>query len=126
VWRGYGTFSLSASVDTADVAPTRAAIRAVMHRLASEPIDPDTFERARRPLLESYDNALKNNGGWLQLAARAQTKSYRIDRFLAAKTTIEGITAADLQATAARYLAPDAAVEILVVPAGKSAGQPLS
>ena len=126
VWRGYGTFSLSASIDTADVDPTRTAIRAVMQRLATEPVDADTLERARRPLLESYDNALKNNGGWLQLAARAQTKAYRIDRFLAAKATIDGISAADLQATAARYLVPDTAVEVLVRPAGESAGEPLS
>jgi zinc protease len=119
VWRGYGTFSLSASVDTADVAPTRAAIRAVMHRLASEPIDPDTLERARRPLLESYDNALKGNGGWVRLAARAQSEAFRIDRFLAAKSLIEGITAADLQQTAARYLAPSSAVEVLALPAEK-------
>ena len=125
VWRGYGTFSLSASVDTADIAATRSAIRAVMERLVSQPVDPDTLERARRPLLETYENALKSNAGWLQLAARAQTKAYRTDRFYAAKSVIGSITAADLQATAARYLAPAAAVEVLVRPAGESAAQPL-
>jgi zinc protease len=122
VWRGYGTFTVAASVDVADVEATRAAIRAVMERLAAEPVGADTLERARRPLVESYDNALKSNAGWLRLAARAQSESYSIDRFYAAKQQIEGATTADLQALAARYLAPDAAVEVLAQPAGESGG----
>jgi zinc protease len=122
VWRGYGTFTVSAGVDVADVDATREAIRAVMVRLAREPIDADTLERARRPLLENYDNALKTNGGWIGLTARAQSEPERIDRFLAAKQQIESVTAADLQALAARYLAPDAAVEVLARPAGETAG----
>jgi zinc protease len=120
VWRGYGTFALSASVDVADVDATRAAVRAVLERLIAEPVSADTLDRARRPLLESYDNALKSNAGWLQLAARAQSEGYRIDRFLAAKEVIASITPVALQATAARNLAPDAAVEVLARPAGQS------
>ena len=80
------------------------------------------MERARRPLLENYDNALKTNGGWIGLTARAQSEPERIDRFFAARQRIESVTAADLQALAARYLAPDAAVEVLARPAGESAG----
>jgi zinc protease len=120
VWRGYGTFAISVPVDVSDVEETRAAIGEVMQRLASESISADTLERARRPLLESYDNALKGNGGWMRLAARAQSEAFRIDRFLAARGIIEGITAADLQETAARYLAPSSAVEVLALPAAKS------
>jgi zinc protease len=120
-WRGYGTFALSVPVDVADIEETRAAIAAVMDRLASEPISPDTLDRARRPLLESYDNALKGNGGWMRLAARAQSESFRIDRFLAARGVIESITPADLQETAARYLALGNAVEVLARPASEPA-----
>jgi zinc protease len=122
VWRGYGTFTVSAGVDVADVEATRAAIRAVMARLAQRPIDADTLERARRPLLENYDNALKSNSGWLGITARAQSEPERIDRFLAARAQIESVTAADLQALAARYLAPGAAVEVVARPAGESGG----
>ena len=49
--------------------------------------------------------------------ARAQTKPDRITRYLAAKALVQAITAADLQAAAARYLPPDRAIELLVVPA---------
>lgn len=121
-WTDYGTFALTASVDRADVGPTRDAVREVLARLIAEPVSDDTLERAKRPLLEGYANALKSNGGWLRLAARAQTEAFRIDRFYAADELIAGTTAADLQATAARYLAPDGAVEVLVAPAGTTGG----
>ena len=117
VWRGYGTFTLAASVDVADVDETREAILAVLQRLSKEPVSADTLERARRPLIESYDNALKSNTGWLGLAARAQSEGERIDRFYAARSQIEGTTPEELQALVARYLDPGAAVEILARPA---------
>ncbi len=120
VWRGYGTFAISVPVDVSDVEETRAAIGEVTQRLATGPVSADTLERARRPLLESYDNALKGNGGWMRLVARAQSEAFRIDRFLAARSLIEGITAADLQETAARYLAPSGSVEILALPTAKA------
>ncbi|WP_207912471.1 pitrilysin family protein [Parafrankia sp. BMG5.11] len=122
VWRGYGTFSLAASIDVGDVAATRAAIRTVLEQLSAQPVSTDTLERARRPLLENYASALKTNGGWLRLAGRAQSERERIDRFYAAQAQIAAITPADLQALAARYLAPDAAVEVLALPAGESGG----
>ncbi len=120
IWRGYGTFSLAASVDVGDVDDTRAAIRAVVAQLAAAPVESDVIERARRPLLESYDNALKSNAGWLRLAGRAQSEAYRLDRFAQAKALMERVTPADLQALAARYLQSEAVVEILVLPTGDS------
>ncbi|ANY21352.1 Protease 3 precursor [Tsuneonella dongtanensis] len=115
-WRGYGTFALAASVDVGDVEATRGAIRAVIERLAAEPVSADLIDRARRPMLEAYDNQLKTNGGWMQLVARAQGESYRIDRFQRFKDLLTAITPADIQRVAATYLAPDAAVEVLVLP----------
>ena len=72
--------------------------------------------RARRPLLESYDNALKTNPGWLNLADRAQTEPERIERFSQAKERLSALTAADVQAMAARYLKPEERLEIVVLP----------
>ena len=78
--------------------------------------------RARAPLLEAYDNALKTNGGWLSLVDRAQTEPDRIERLLKAKDRAAAITPADVQALAARYLAPKAAVRVLVLPGGAVTG----
>jgi len=123
LWPGWGTFAVQASVTTGDVDATRAAIRKTIAALIAAPADPDLITRARAPLVERIDNALKGNGGWLSLVARAQTRPDRIKRHLAAKATLMSLTPAEIQATAARYLQPDRAVEILVLPVGAKIAQ---
>jgi zinc protease len=118
IYRDYGTFSLSVSVDVTQVEATRAAVDAVLARLRDAPPSADMIERARRPLLEEYDNALKDLGGWIGLAARAQSDPERLDRWFAAPDLIRAITPEELQATASRWLASGGAVEVAVVPEG--------
>ncbi len=116
IWRGYGTFSVNASVDVHEVAATRAAIAETMAELRDRPISADILQRARAPALEGYDNALKSNRGWLALVELAQSKPDRITRFLAAKARLAAITTADIQAIARRYLTATDAVEVTVAP----------
>jgi zinc protease len=118
VWRGYGTFAVSASVDVGQVAATRAALFAAIADLRAAPISADVLLRARAPLLDAYDNLLKTNGGWLSLVDRAQTEPDRIERYRQARIRLQAITPADLQALAQRYLQGSAGVEITVLPDG--------
>lgn len=121
VWTGYGTFTMNASVDLADVAATRAALTETARALTAAPVDADVLQRARAPMLERIDNMLKTNGGWSALAERAQTQPDRLARARSARSRLEKLTASDLQAMAKRYLAPDKAVQILVLPEGTPA-----
>jgi zinc protease len=121
VWTGYGTFAVSASVDVADIADTRAALDETMRALAATPVDADIIQRARAPMLERIDNALKSNSGWMNLAERAQTQPDRLTRAITARARLEKLTAADLQAMAKRYLGPEKSVQILVLPEGAAA-----
>ena len=116
VYPGYGTFSLAAEIDTKDVDATRASMLETIRSLASAPVEDDMLLRARQPLLESYDNALKTAGGWMTLADRAQTEADRIERFTRGKQVLSSLTAADLQAAAAKYLLPDQRVEVVALP----------
>lgn len=116
IYRDYGTFTLAVSVDVTQVEATRAAVDEVVAALRDSGPGTDMIERARRPLLEEYDNALKDLGGWISLAARAQSDPDRLDRWFAAPDLIRAITPADLQATARRWLAAGGAVEVAVVP----------
>lgn len=118
-YRGYGTFSLTASVDLAEVAATRAAVAELLAELRAAPLSADMVERARRPLLEEYDNALKDLGGWINLAARAQSEPDRLERWHAAPGLLRAISPEDLHQTALKWLTPDGAVELLVEPAAK-------
>ena len=118
---GWGTFEIEASVETSQVEATRKAMIETIAKLRSAPIDDDVMLRARKPLLELYDNALKTNQGWLDLVSQAQSKPERIDRFLKGKAIVESLTGADVQAMAQRYLDPDQRLEIDIVP--KAAAQ---
>jgi len=116
VYTDYGTFDIAAAIDVKDVEAAREAMLETVRTLRSAPVDDDTLLRARQPLLESYDNALKTNGGWIGLVDRAQTEPERIERFTSGKALLEALTPADLQASAERYLDPDARVEVLALP----------
>lgn len=121
VWTGYGTFAIAASVDVRDVAETRAALNETMAALAAAPVDEDILRRARAPMLEELDNALKSNARWLSIVDRAQSEPDQITRYLKARQWLSAITATDLQALARRYLAPTRAVQIVVLPEGAPA-----
>jgi zinc protease len=113
---GYGTFSIAAPVDAARVDEAREAMLETVRALIAEPVDDDTLLRARRPLMESYDNALKTNPGWMNLADRAQSEPERLERFSRAKELLGALTAEDVRAAAARYLRPEERLEIAVLP----------
>ena len=115
-WKGYGTFAISASVDVKDVAATRAAIRKVLEKLRAKPVRADIIQRARQPMLEGLDNALKTNTGWMALVDHAQSEAERIERYLKARDRLAALTGADVQEMAQRYLAPADAVDITVLP----------
>ena len=116
VFRGYGTFSISASVDVKDLEVTRAAIADSIAALRDHPVSDDLLLRARAPLVQSLDNTLKTNGSWLGLVARAASQPDRIDRLIKAKARLLGVTPAQLQDEAKNYLASDAMVDITVLP----------
>ncbi|WP_343222149.1 M16 family metallopeptidase [Novosphingobium profundi] len=115
-WKGYGTFAISASVDVSDVKATRKAIRKVVKALRAKPVSKDTLARARQPLLESFDNALKTNAGWMGLVDHAQSQADRIERYAKARDRLLALDASDVQTLARRYLDPDAALQITVLP----------
>lgn len=117
---GYGTFTIAAPVDAGKVEAAREAMLETVRALIAAPVDEDTLLRARRPLMESYENALKTNGGWMNLADRAQSEPERIERFNRARERLAALTAADVQAMAARYLKPEERLEIVVLPRAAS------
>lgn len=115
-FRGYGTFAVSASVDVQDVPAVRAAIAATIAGLRDKPVDADLMRRAREPMLESFDNALKTNQGWMTLVDRAQTEADRIERHVHVRERLSAVTAAQVRDAARKYLTPDHAVEVTALP----------
>ncbi|MGY6552650.1 MAG: M16 family metallopeptidase [Erythrobacter sp.] len=116
VFPGYGTFTMTSTAATGEIETVSLAMAALAAGLATLPVDQDVLERAKRPLLEAYDNALKDLGGWLNLAQRAHSEPQRLARWNAAPAVIAAITPDDLLRTARTYLAGEEAVELLVLP----------
>ena len=116
IYPGYGTFTMQASIDTGQVGATREAMLETLREVISAPIDADIIQRARQPMLERYDNALKTNGGWMRLVDRAQSEPDRIERFTQGKELLASLTAQDLLQAAQTWLDPDQRLEVTVLP----------
>ncbi|UVI38362.1 M16 family metallopeptidase [Qipengyuania spongiae] len=115
-YEDYGTFSMQAEVDAGQLEEARQAMVETAEALRGGTIDADLVERARRPLIESLDNRLKRNAGWLAVVDRAQSRPEDTARFLGARERQLSITPAELTELARTYLAPEDAVTITVVP----------
>jgi zinc protease len=116
VWRDYGTFGIAALVAVSEVEQSQSAINATVAALRDAPISADMLLRARAPMLDGIDNALKTNRGWLALVDRAQTEPDRIERYLGAKARLSAITPARIQELVRRYLTAEGAVPVVVLP----------
>jgi zinc protease len=116
VYVDYGTFTIAAPIDAAHVDEAREAMLEAVRSLIARPVSDDVLLRARQPMLEAYDSSLKSNAGWMNLVERAHRKPDRIERFTSGKARLAALTAADIQAVAAKYLGPDHRLEILVLP----------
>jgi zinc protease len=57
----------------------------------------------------------------MTLVDRAQTEADRIERQVNVRPRLLAVTAADVQAAARKYLAPDRAVDVTVLPEAPSA-----
>ncbi|GAB5347921.1 M16 family metallopeptidase [Alteriqipengyuania sp. 357] len=122
VWDDYGTFAVGASVDVGQVEPAREALLEVIAALRSAPVSDDLMQRARQPVLESLNNRLKSNDGWMGLVGEAQSEPEDIERFLTAHARYEAMTGEELQALAQKYLVPDEAVGFTVLPREQAEG----
>jgi zinc protease len=112
----YGTILINVSLEDTQIDVARAAIDTMLADLKGDGITDDLIERARKPLLERHDNALKDLGGYASLSARAQSEPERIDRFMAYPAMLSAVTRQDLRQAAQTYLKPEDAVTFIVVP----------
>jgi zinc protease len=116
VYRNRGAFTISTSGDPKDLAAIESAVDQVMTEIVKAPVDGDLFERARKPVLESYADWKKRNPTWLGVAAEAQTNPDRLNRFRQNEKTFNSITTQDLWALAKQYLGKPAQFTFRALP----------
>jgi zinc protease len=116
VYRNRGAFTISTSGDPKDLAAIESTVDQIMTEIVKAPVDSDLFERARKPVLESYADWKKRNPTWLGVAAEAQTNPDRLNRFRQSEKTFNSITAQDLWALAKQYLGKPAQFTFRALP----------
>ncbi len=103
-----GMLAVSTNGDPKDVAVIEQTVDKVISELVMAPVDSDLFDRARKPIIESYADWKKRNDTWLGVAAEAQTNVVKLDRFRQNEARFTSITPQEIWALAKRYLSKPA------------------
>jgi zinc protease len=116
VFKGYGAFEARASVPAGQDAAFVTALDAIITDLQTNPVSADELERARKPILEHFDNSQKENHHWLAVVAHGLDEPARLAAEQNFKAGIAAVTPADILALAKRYLGKDRALHVMVEP----------
>ena len=113
---GYGVVSAAIQAPPDKLGGFFADVDRIAGEMAAGPITDDELERARRPRVESLRRDRATNEYWLGQLAEVQTDPNRLAAIRSAEADLESITAAEVQAAAARYLTPGRAWRVAITP----------
>ena len=116
VYPGRGSFAIATSGDPKDLAAIEAAVDSIIVELVAAPADADLFERARKPVLESYADWRKRNDTWIGVAAEAQSNPKRLERFRQSEELFKSITADYVWSLARKWLGKPAQFTFRALP----------
>jgi zinc protease len=117
---GYGYIGLSLEIppDRADAA--LAEIEMIAKTLATGPIWESEVTRITGPRAEAVKRDMASNAFWASMLSGAQADSRRLELIRTLVSDYQGITAEDVHAAAKRWLKPEAAWKLKVVPEAKA------
>lgn len=120
VFDGYGYLGGRIEAPPEALGPFLDDAMAIAADLRDAPVEADELRRARQPLIERIQRARNaSNSFWLRVLASAQEDRRVEPRITEQFAQYEGVTPAMLQQVAQRYLRPDAAYKIVIVPGGQ-------
>lgn len=120
VYPNYGAFTAVVTVDPAKADAIAQAVLAIAGDLQRHGVTADELERAKNPALTAIAESVRTNSYWLGSVLKdAQEEPERLDWARSRSADFASITAADLDALAAKYLDPARAFKIIVLPAAK-------
>ena len=106
----------------ADAAPDKATmlseeIRAIGTQLQRDGVTTDELERARNPVVSELKRLLETNGYLLNaIVSGSQERPERLKRAATSVNELQSLTVEDLNAVAKKYLLPERAVPVVIVP----------
>ena len=122
---GWGYISTVTEIPPDRIAAVTQDIRRIAKDLASRAPTDDEMARARKPMLESVLQGRETNGYWISTLSGVQADPRGLDAVRSLIPTLEGLTAADVQAAARKWLSDDRLWRLEVLPeAGRTRTTP--
>ena len=119
VFPGYGYLAAQVEAPPEKLDRFLADAAKIAADLRDRPVSEDELQRAKKPVVEGLIRQRAGNAWWLSQLAEVQTRP-EVARSIAGQLAeYEGVTAADVQAAARRYLDDAKAWKLEVVPAPK-------
>jgi zinc protease len=115
VYPGYGYMAVSAQTPPDALPKLFETVDAIAADLRDTPVSEDELNRARRPAVERIRRNMADNAYWLQQLSEAQSEPASLDQTRSQITTLEAVSAADLQRLAREYLTPATAWRLEIV-----------
>lgn len=116
VYPGRGTFTISTNGDPKDLQAIEFTVDTIITEIVAKPVERDVFERARKPVLESYADWKKQNSTWIGVASVAQSNPKRLVRFRNSEDVFKAITPDDIWQLAKMWLGKPAQFTFRALP----------
>ncbi len=121
-WNGYGQVMAVMLAEAKDAAQLAKIAREIGAELAAKGAGADELDRARKPLLTSLEEQMRNNTWWLgTIVGPSQSRPERIEWARSMMGDYTSIGLDELNKLAAEYLKSDSASAVTVVSTGKAA-----
>jgi len=116
VWSGWGFVSAKVEIPPALVDGFYRDVTKIAADLRGQPPTQDEMDRAKKPRLERLTKARETNDYWLDELSGSQSDPRKLAAIRSLLGGYERVTAADVQASANRYLAEDKSWKLVVRP----------
>lgn len=116
LYKGYGYMGVNLDVEPDKLPTYFAIVDSIVANLAAGNITEDELTRGKAPLLESITQSPETNGYWMSATSRAQTHSEDLENLRTREQDYRNITVEDLTNFATKYLTPENAWRVQVVP----------
>ena len=113
---GYGYITAFMNSDPKFFGGFEAEAKKIASDLRVGGISQDELNRARKPVLESFERGLKENGIWLGLVTRSQTDPLNLSERRSRDAAYEAMTPETLDAAAAELFAPASLHLVMIKP----------
>ena len=118
---GYGYISATAEVTPEQDQTFFNAVSQIVADLKTHPITDDELLRARKPVLDRYDNNLKTNSYWNAVLPGSARDPRLLSAVRSRREQLNAVTASELQKLAITYLDMNKALRIQIKPSPEAA-----